>query len=80
MSLTFSSFHHFLFLFFQRGVSQGQKLNKKNPQGNVADRYVYQSQNEDSSEENHTYEQPRQLTGETSMRRDEELTAYDVIL
>lgn len=80
MFLSLSSSHHYLFLFFQRGVSQGQKLNQKNPQGNVADRYVYQSQNEDSSEEIHTYEQPRQSTGETSMRRDEELTAYDVIL
>lgn len=86
--LVYSTFHSenfiinvfiiIFFLFIQRGVRQGHKLNQKNHQENIADHY--QSQNEDSSEENHTYEQPRQSTGETSMRRDEELTAYDVIL
>lgn len=66
------------FLCYKWGVRQGQKLNQKNQQANVAD--YYQSQNGDSFEESHTYEQPRPSTGQTSMRNEQELTAYDVIL
>lgn len=66
------------FLFYKWGVRQGHKLNQKNHQENIADHY--QSQNEDSSEETHTYEQPRPATAETPMGHEQELTTYDVVL
>lgn len=81
--LVYSTFHSenfiiIFFLFIQRGVRQGHKFNQKNHQKNIADHY--QSQNEDSSEETHTYEQPRPATAETPMGHEQELTTYDVVL
>lgn len=86
--LVYSTFHSenfiinvfiiIFFLFIQRGVRQGHKLNQKNHQENIADHY--QSQNEDSSEETHTYEQPCPATAETPMGHEQELTTYDVVL
>lgn len=71
-------FHYYFFLFIQRGVRQGQKLNQKNLQENIADHY--QSQNEDSYEETHTYEQPRPATADTPMGHEQELTTYVEVL
>lgn len=59
-------------------MRQGHKLNQKNLQENIADHY--QSQNEDSYEETHTYEQPRPATADTPMGHEQELTTYVEVL
>lgn len=66
------------FLFYKCGVRQGQKLDKKDYPANDADHY--QSQNVNSSEENHTYEQPLPSTGHTPTGYEQELATYYVLM
>lgn len=66
------------FSFFPSGVRQGQKLDKKDYPANDADHY--ESQNVNSSEENHTYEQPLPSTGHTPTGYEQELATYYVLM